>query len=364
MCSQNTFSSAVSARWVCRRTPFSSARRAVSRMISRVTENGEQGARAIRTNAPFPRLVEGVDHPLAVGEDGLGVLDHGRGRQAAVLDRQVHGPARQRHPHPHVPGGRGLDVHGVFEPLREDVVVVRRGRASGEQQLGQREPRRNVELIRRQPRPDRIEGLEPVEQLLAEGGAAGARQRLVEVVMRVDQSRQHDVPGGVEGVIAGRGGRGAGDQAFGDAVSLDDEAARRLVTGQDGQRVPDPDPHRIPVLTVSRSSPYLGTQHISGLNISRPSPYPRPRRSPALAVSARGRTRRAARRQARRDRRPMPRRHGVFRYRRICVRLARTERPMPCRHGASRYRSWCRSHSMLKRKPSSSRPLGTTSSRW
>ena len=179
----------------------------------------------------FPRLVEGVDHPFAVGEDGLGVLDHGRGRQAAVLDRQVHGPARQHHPHPHVPGGRGLDVHSVFEPSREDVVVVRRGRAPGEQQLGERKSRRNVELIRGQPRPDRIEGLEPVEQLLAEGGAAGARQRLVEVVMRVDQSRQHDVPGGVEGVIAGRGGRGAGGQAFGDAVSLDDEAARRIAIG-------------------------------------------------------------------------------------------------------------------------------------
>ena len=40
------------------------------------------------------RVVPLGDHPFAVGQDGLRVLDHRVGRQAAVLDRAAHGTAR------------------------------------------------------------------------------------------------------------------------------------------------------------------------------------------------------------------------------------------------------------------------------
>ena len=49
---QKTSSSRVSARWVCRRTPWRRARAADSRISSPVTENGEHGATAMRSIAP------------------------------------------------------------------------------------------------------------------------------------------------------------------------------------------------------------------------------------------------------------------------------------------------------------------------
>jgi hypothetical protein len=51
---QNSSSSRVSARCVCSRTPRERASSAVSAMSSRVTENGDVGARAMRTIAPGP----------------------------------------------------------------------------------------------------------------------------------------------------------------------------------------------------------------------------------------------------------------------------------------------------------------------
>ncbi|GAP60424.1 hypothetical protein AHiyo1_39430 [Arthrobacter sp. Hiyo1] len=45
----------VSARWVWSRTSNRSAMAALSAMISLVTENGEQGAKAIWITAPSPR---------------------------------------------------------------------------------------------------------------------------------------------------------------------------------------------------------------------------------------------------------------------------------------------------------------------
>ena len=179
----------VSARWVWRPTPFRSASPAVSRMISGVTEKGEQGASATWTKAPSPGSWKASIARLAVREDGVGVLDDGCGRQAPVLDREVHGAAGQGHPHAHVPRRRGLDVDRLLEPRRKHVVVVRRRRAAGEQQLGEGEPRRGVEMLRRQSRPHRVEGLQPVEELLAEGGTVGARQGLVEMMVGVDETR-------------------------------------------------------------------------------------------------------------------------------------------------------------------------------
>ena len=45
------------------------------------------------------RIVEELQHPLAVGEDCLLVLDDAVRRQAAVLLREVHRAARDGHPH-------------------------------------------------------------------------------------------------------------------------------------------------------------------------------------------------------------------------------------------------------------------------
>ena len=223
--------------------------RRVAHDLSRHRERRARCERDLNEGA-LPRLVKGVDHPFAVREDGFGVLDDGYGRQAAVLDREIHGAARQRHAHAQIPGGRSLYVDRVLESLRIHVVVVRRRRAAGEQQLGEGEPRRRVEMVRSQPRPHGVEGLEPVEELLVEGGAVGTGQGLVEMVMRIDEAGQHDVLRGVEDPVAGRAGRGPGGQALGDAIAVHDQAARRRLVGQDGERIPYPGPHPTTPLTA------------------------------------------------------------------------------------------------------------------
>ena len=66
----------------------------------------------------------------------------------------------------------------------------------------------------------------------------GAGQRLVEMVVRVDKPRQHDMARGVEG-RADALGRLASSHTLDDLRPLDDDATLRVV-GEDRQRVFDP----------------------------------------------------------------------------------------------------------------------------
>ena len=91
-----------------RRGGCAAARRAArrarpcARMSSGVTENGEHGASAMRTIAPHDRSWCSADQPLAVGEDLVVVLHDRVGREAAVLLRQAHRPARRVEAHARV----------------------------------------------------------------------------------------------------------------------------------------------------------------------------------------------------------------------------------------------------------------------
>ena len=126
------------------------------------------------------RIVEQLQDPLAVGEDRVLVLHHAVGRQAAVLFRPVHRAARHRHPHAEAKRLLDGDVDRVLEPGRIEVMVVRRRRAAGKQEFGQRHPHRETQVPRLQPRPDRIEGGQPGKQLLVDrvrdGRASGSER--------------------------------------------------------------------------------------------------------------------------------------------------------------------------------------------
>jgi hypothetical protein len=71
-------------------------------------------------------------------------------------------------------------------------------------------------------------------------------QRLVEVMVRIDEPRQHDVARGVEDRVDALRRRPAPDPLR-DPRALDDNAALRAV-GEDRQRVFDPSAHRGPAL--------------------------------------------------------------------------------------------------------------------
>jgi hypothetical protein len=79
--------------------------------------HGERRARRQRhlQHRALAGVVIAAEHALAIGEDGVLVLDDAVGRQAAVLLRQIHRAAGERHADADARGLLGLDVHRVFE---------------------------------------------------------------------------------------------------------------------------------------------------------------------------------------------------------------------------------------------------------
>ena len=132
-------------------------------------------------------------HALAVGKNGIFILHHAIRRQSAVALRAVHRAAGQQHANAEPPGDRDLDIDGVLEPGGKNVMMVGRGGAARQQQLRHRHGDAMVEGFRREPRPHRIKRLQPRKQFAVQRRRQRARQRLVEVMMGVDQPRQHDV---------------------------------------------------------------------------------------------------------------------------------------------------------------------------
>ena len=91
----------------------------------------------------------------------------------------------------------------------------------------------------RQARPDRVERLEPVEEVGILRGRDGAREGLVEVVVGVDQPGQDDAAAQVEDFV-GRGGQFGGradlldDPVPREQPAVRDLAALRVHRHQDG----------------------------------------------------------------------------------------------------------------------------------
>ena len=130
---------------------------AVSRIRSRDTENGEQGAAA---DAAASRAARGSWNAsmtrARVGEDRVLVArpaSRAAGRRSLSPTLIAPRQAWKR-----MPISRGR-VDRVVEPaaVRIQVQVVAGRRAAGEHQLGHAGLRRDVQHLRRQPRPDRIE---------------------------------------------------------------------------------------------------------------------------------------------------------------------------------------------------------------
>ena len=86
--------------------------------------------------------------------------------------------------------GPELGLDQARDAAREDVVVVEDGRAARERELGEAGPRRGVEHLVVDPRPDGIERAQPGEEV----GVLrpGAREGLVEVVVGVDEAGRDD----------------------------------------------------------------------------------------------------------------------------------------------------------------------------
>ena len=78
---------------------------------------------------------------------------------------------------------------------------------------------RGENIVGREASPDRVERFEPVEEVGILRGRDGAREGLVEVVMRVDEAREEDVTFEVEGFIGLAGQTGSLSYLFNETVA-------------------------------------------------------------------------------------------------------------------------------------------------
>ena len=164
-----------------------------------MTENGEHGATTMRVIAPNLIVVERFDHADTIFQNGLLVFDDAVGRQAAGAFAQRHRAARGVEAQANLLCGANLVVQ--LRAVGEQVQMIAGRGAAAQDQLGHARQRGDVHCFAIHPRPDGIQRLEPVEQAGIDGDAAC--KRLVQMMMRVDESRQHDQPAGVNHPIGG-----------------------------------------------------------------------------------------------------------------------------------------------------------------
>ena len=197
-----------------RASPSRRASAADSSISRVVTENGEQGATAIWTRSPS---ASPASRSVSARTSSISSTRLSGGRPPSETPRSIEPREATRR----TPSSRAARISASTRPgdaAREDVVVVEDGRAARERELGEAGARGGVEHLLVDPRPDRVERPQPREEV----GVlrAGARERLVEVVVRVDEARGDDRAA----QVLGRAGRvPAAD--LGDEAVLDPEPA-------------------------------------------------------------------------------------------------------------------------------------------
>ena len=170
--------------------PLVARERARRRASARSRPRRASRARARPAPSPRARVVEGVDHPHHVGEDRRPrASTRLSGGSPPALSPTLIAP---RVGWKRMPIVRAASiVSSSRDAVREEVEVVRAHRAAGERQLGEPELRRDEHVLGLIARPDRIERLQPAEEQRVLPGRHRPGQRLVEVVVGVDEPRRH-----------------------------------------------------------------------------------------------------------------------------------------------------------------------------
>ena len=168
-----------------------------------MTENGEHGATAICSRSPSASAAAA----LGIRQDLVDRLHQRVRGQAALRRPEVHRAARRDEAQPQLARRLQLRLEDAAAAAREDVVVVEDGRAARERELRQAGARGGVLGFGVEPRPHRVQLDQPFEQRRVL--RAGARERLVEVVVRVDEARCDERAAEVEPILARRLGASA-----------------------------------------------------------------------------------------------------------------------------------------------------------
>ena len=150
------------------------------------------------------RIVMAFDRALRIPQDRAFVFDAIVRRQTALRAPDGHRTARGMKAQTDI--ARSFDLVVDAAAVGPQIRVVARGRAAGKQQLGAGDRGRATQRRGRQASPDRIERDEPIEQLDVLRSRHGARERLIEMMMRVDEPRHDETTARIDdalGVLAG-----------------------------------------------------------------------------------------------------------------------------------------------------------------
>ena len=149
------------------------------------------------------------DHPFHVGENGRGPIDQARhvgaerrrefGLQIAFHRR--HAAAHEMEAQAHLAHGLDLRIDESAVAIRHEVEMVDARRGTGQQQFGRRRAAGRDMIVRGHHPPDGIEQPQPIEEMAARRARHGARQRLEEMVMRVDESGHGDRAAEVDALV-------------------------------------------------------------------------------------------------------------------------------------------------------------------
>ena len=150
-------------------------------------------------------VVPGFNQALGFFQNERLFFHHAVGWQAAL--RLAHAHAASCGGKAHAYGVGGFNAVVQPHPVGVDVQVVAAGGAATQQQLGHGHLGGDLHHLGREPRPYGVKPLQPTEQLGVLHLWHGPRERLVPVVMRVDQARHHHVLARVNHFIHRTGGQ-------------------------------------------------------------------------------------------------------------------------------------------------------------
>ncbi len=155
-----------------------------------VTENGEHGATAICTRAPAPGSWSAeTSRSVSASTASMSSTSSSGGSPPSDSPRSI----EPREATIRTPSSRAACTSASIRPFasaREDVVVVEHRRAAGERELGEAGSRGRVLRLRVDSRPHGVELAQPGEEVRLL--RPGPRERLVQVVVRVDETGRDD----------------------------------------------------------------------------------------------------------------------------------------------------------------------------
>ena len=159
-------------------------------LAQKVGRHGERRARGERNAVHRAErlVVVFLDDTGGIGHDLVDRLHDAVGRQAAVLDREVHTAARGVHARADLVRRGKLRANEVARARREDIVMVEAGRAAVLHQLAKARERREADDVLVEVFPDLIERFEPVEELHVLYFRQVAGKDLIEMMVRVDKA--------------------------------------------------------------------------------------------------------------------------------------------------------------------------------